>query len=274
MPRLRSPASEPVFATLFFLIAIAFTAFFVARKMTTLSVIFTVITVLLFLVIMFHEPLLQRYIVQETEYNKIDSLVDSTQLRIIPMAVARRYLEDSLQKSREHLGGIDLVNINGSLVWTTPRVPDGSLIYFTEKVNGLMVADATSSDRNTRLVNKELKVGEEIGVTDNIYWKLYKKEYFMQVPEIYYIMKGDNVYTIAPIIKYWFKFPVMIPYFAGVYVVDEKGIMSRYTPQETLNMELFENNWVFPETLARLYVDSYKYNLGFINTWFFFSNRI
>ena len=102
---------------------------------------------------------------------------DSTDVRILPKAVAERYLEDSLQKSREKVGDLNIVNLNDKLMWTAPRVPDGFVLYFTQKVNGLMTADATNSDRKTRLISKVLQVGEEIGITDNVYWKLYKKRY-------------------------------------------------------------------------------------------------
>jgi hypothetical protein len=224
--------------------------------------------------LVFNFVIIQNYIVDNTDYNKISALPDSDQLRILPKAVARRYLEDSLQKSREKVGDLNIVNIDNSLFWIAPRIPDGTILYFTQKVNGLMLADASKSDRSTQLITKTLSIGEGIGITDNINWRIFKTEYWLDIGDIYYIYKDDRVYTVAPIIRYTFRFPVMVPYYGGVFVVDEDGVIAVYGPTEIVSEPLFQGNRAFPEELARLYVDSYKYNLGVWNTWFLHKDQI
>jgi len=214
------------------------------------------------------------YIVKSSAYNKISSLPDSTSIRILPKAVAFRYLEDSLQKSRERVGDINIVNINNSLFWIAPRVPDGVILYLIQKVNGVMLADATKTNRETKMVTKQIKVGEDIGVFDNIYWHIFKYRYFIDPGDVYYVYKNDHILTIAPIIAYKFKFPVMVPYYDGVIVLDENGNIKRYPPSEVLKIEEFKNNRAYPEELARLYVDSYKYHLGIINVFFMHKDQI
>jgi len=258
----------------FFLIFLIIGAIFYTQKNLTFGSFFIFLAAISLLTLFFHDVILERYIVTENEYNIIEELPDSTELRILPKAVAHRYLEDSLQKSREKIGGLDIVNIDGKPVWTAPRIPDGFILYLTQKVNGLMIADITKSDRSTKIETQTLEVGEGIGIFDNIYWQLFKKRYFINIDEIYYIIHEGRIKTIAPIIAYRFKFPVMIPYFEGVFVVDPDGTIQFYTPEETRLAKLFENNWVYPESLARLYVDAYKYHLGIINTWFLHEDQI
>ncbi|GAG21429.1 unnamed protein product, partial [marine sediment metagenome] len=129
-------------------------------------------------------------------------------------------------------------------------------------------------DRKTEMITKKLEIGEDIGIFDNIYWNLYNKRYFVNLGDIYYIYKKDHILTVAPIIAYKFKFPVMIPYYAGVFVLDEQGKISYYTPNQVEKIEEFQNNRAYPGELARLYVDSYKYYLGVINTWFLHKDQI
>lgn len=258
----------------FFIISILSGALFFKYKNVSAGSFFIFLGVISLVALFFNDVIVERYIVTGNEYNIIDTLPDSTQVRILPKAVARRYLEDSLQKSRERIGGLDIVNINNTLVWTAPRIPDGFVLFFTEPVNGLMLGDATKSDRTTKIVTSELTVGEGIGITDNIFWQLYKRFYLMNIDEIYYIVNNGNIKTVAPVITYKFRFPVMVPIFGGVFVVDPDGSSKFYNPEQIKDVEIFKDNWAYPESLARLYVNSYKYNLGILNAWFFHEDQI
>ena len=259
-----------IFAVLFAL----FCAFAFMKKKDKLGYGLLATAFILFMAFALNDVIVERYIVSETEYHIINELPDSSQVRIVPLAVAERYAKDSLQKSRERLGDFDFVNMNNGLVWTTPRVPDGFILYFTQKVQGLMTVNAEKSNRQTKMISKEFKIGEDIGITDNIYWKLYKETYFMDFGEIYYIIKDEDILTIVPIIKYRFRFPVMMPYFDGVYVVDSAGKISKHLPDEIEYIDYLKNNRAYPEALARLYVESYQYHLGVFNAWFFHKDQI
>jgi len=257
-------------ALIFFILFLVISIKYFTSKKPEIGTIFAGLCIILFLILSFSPIIEQKYIVSETNYNKITKLPDTTDIRILPRAVAFRYLEDSLQKSRERVGGINIVNIDNDIFWMAPRVPDGFILYLTQKVNGLMVADASKTDRTTKMITKELNIGEGIGLFDNIYWNLYKKRYFINLGDIYYLYKNDKIFTIAPIIAYKFKFPVMVPYYKGLFVLDEEGKISYYHPDEFGK----EFNRAYPEELARLYVNSYKYNLGIFNAWFLHKDQI
>jgi len=257
-----------------FIVFIAISILLFKKKKNSIGILFLVLAIISFLILPISPIIEQVYIVKDTTYNKISSLPDTTDIRILPRVVAFRYLEDSLQKSREKIGGINIVNVDGNIFWMAPRVPDGALLYFTQKVNGVMTADATKTDRTTELITKELTIGEDIGIFDNIYWHLYKKKYFVNFGDIYYVYTKGRILTVAPIISYKFKFPVMIPYYNGIFVLDESGKTTYYTPEQVNKIEEFQNNRAYPGELARLYVDSFKYNLGVINTWFLHKDQI
>ena len=243
-----------------------------ARK--NLSTILMILIIFSSMAISFNDLIVQYYIVKSTDYNSIDKLPDSTQLRLLPQIVAKRYMEDSLQKPRERIGQLDIVNYNNSLVWTAPRVPNGGILYFTQKVNGIMTADATEIDRSTKLITEEMQIGENIGIFDNIYWVLYKKEYLQDIDNVFYLKDGDRTLTVASIVRYKFRFPVMIPYFAGIFVIDPEGNIERYSPDQIKDLDFTKDNLIYPDSLTRLYVDSYKYNKGILNAWFIHEDQI
>jgi len=259
---------------IFMIVFALFSAFAFMKKKDKLGYGLMAISLMFFMAFALNDVIVERYIVSDTDYYIINELPDSSQVRIVPLAVAERYAKDNLQKSRERLGDFDFVNMNNSLVWTTPRVPDGFILHFTQKVQGLMTVNAEKSSRQTKMISKEFKIGEDIGIADNIYWKLYKETYFMDVGEIYYIIEDEDILTIVPIIKYHFRFPVMIPYFDGVYVVDSAGKINKYLPDEIEYIDYLKNNRAYPEALARLYVESYQYHLGVFNAWFFHKDQI
>ncbi len=229
---------------------------------------------IIFFALVFNDVLTQLYIVKNIEYNRIDDLPDSENLRLLPKAIALRYLEDSLQKSRERVGPLDIIKMNDSLVWTSPRVPDGNLIYLTEKMNGLLIADATKTGRDTRMITQPMEIGEGIGITDNIFWRLYKKKFFINIDDIYYLESKGEIYAVASAIGYKFRFPVMVPYFKGVFTVDKNGAIEWIDVNDIGKNEIFMDNKIYPESLARYYVDSYKYNLGWMNVVFFHKDQI
>jgi len=254
----------------------ALSIMFLLQRKEKLAGVFGIITIILLAIFMFNDILVQLYVVHDIQYNKISMMPDSTiaSVRILPRAVATRFMEDSLQKSMERIGPLDFISLNNNLVWTAPRVPNGFILYLTKPVEGLMTADALSSVRQTKLINQELKVGEMIGITDSIYWQLYKREYFMNDGDIYYVLNGSDIITVIPIIRYRFKFPVMVPYYGGVYLVDKDGNFEYKSPEEISNIPYLQGNRAFPKYLARLYVDSYKYHFGLLNAWFFHKDQI
>ncbi|HII29634.1 hypothetical protein COT48_05545 [Candidatus Woesearchaeota archaeon CG08_land_8_20_14_0_20_47_9] len=243
------------------------------RSYVALGIVF-LLGVAAFAFIVLDQAIVEYYVVRQTHYHKVFSIPDSDGVRLLPKAVARRYLEDSLQKSRERVGGLNIVDIDSRLSWVAPRIPDGLILYLTQKVNGILVADAETTQRNTSMISRSLAVGEEIGIADNIYWRLFKERYLVDIGDVYYLRDGRSILTVAPIIAYRFSLPVMVPYYDGVYVIDEGGLVTHLSPDEAAADPRFRGNRAFPESLARLYVDSYRYHLGIINAIFLHEDQV
>jgi len=212
-------------------------------------------------------------------YNEIQTLPESTQnLRLMPIDTAYRYARDSLQLAQYKLGTQNIVNLNGSLSWVFPLVPDGALLQLLLKNKGIVVVDATVQEKNTEIVEKELEIGEQMQVFDNLYWNLFKKKYFVDVEDPYYIHKNGEIYTIVPAIGYEYKsyygLLYALPKFEGLYVVDSSGKIEFWSPEKAKNSELLKGNRIFPETLSRLYIESYAFKKGLINYLFIHEDQI
>jgi len=170
------------------------------------------------------------------------------------------------------------VNINGSLSWTFPLVPDGELLQFMIKNKGIVVVDATVQEKNAKVVEKDLKIGETMQIFDNLFWNLYKEKYFVDFEDPYYITRNNDVYTIVPIISYEYKFYYgliyTLPKFDGVFVVSSDGTIKFLNSSQAQESDLLKNNRIFPEELARLYIESYAFKDGLINYFFIHKDQV
>jgi len=257
-----------------FIFAVVITSVSFKREKYATGTAFLFLGVISLFILIFNSAIIGGYIVQETEYGKIDVMPDSTNINIVPEQVAMRYLEDSLQKSEEKVGKLNLVNINDKLVWMALRIPKGNIRYLTQKVSGVMVVDATKISRKTDTLTKNIKVSEGIGITDNLKWVLLKKRYLVDIGDVHYTYRNGSVLTIAPVIAYRFRFPVMIPYYDGVFVLNEAGDIGYYPLEKVEKIDLFKDNVAYPKKLAKLYAGSYKYHLGIINSLFIHKDQI
>jgi hypothetical protein len=108
---------------------------------------------------------------------------------------------------------------------------------------------------------EEMEVGENIGITDNISWRIYKEDMFCDIADVYY--QDDLI--IVSVIKYKFKLIGRYPYFGGVYTIDYDGNVTHYSPEEAAEQPW--GNRVYPESLARKQVEVVNTKNGLLNMW-------
>lgn len=212
-----------------------------------------------------------------TIFQKVTQLPDVTKVRILPLAVAKRFAEDSFQESKEKLDHYTIVNKDDHLVWQAPRVPNGAVIYFTNKMGGAVELSTESSVKNIKKEDFTMKISEGVGLYDNIRFVLYKKNYFIHIPDsIYYIVdkaKNQRV-AVVPFVEYKFAFPVRYPAFGGVFLVYEDGKIEELTPEQADKSELLKSKVFYPEWLNRKEVEAYAYHRGIWNKIFIHEDQI
>ncbi len=221
------------------------------------------------------------YLAKTLEYNKISSLPETKKnIRLMPFEVAFRFAKDSLQLSQYKLGrgNIAVLGENKTLSWVFPLIPDGFVLQLLLKNKGIVYVDATTQSKNTKMVWKELEIGDGMQIFDNLFWNIYKKKYWIEADSVYYIPSNNEIYTVIPVIGYelhvYYGFLYAVPKFEGVFLIDSIGNIEFLSPKEALENEILKDNWIFPEKLARIYVEAYAFKKGLINYFFIHEDQI
>ncbi|MDQ7793365.1 MAG: hypothetical protein RDU89_02965 [bacterium] len=237
----------------------------------------TVILILLFS--LFGGWLRAAYLARTLEYHRIAGLPESVEnVRLMPYEVAHRYGKDSLQLSQYRLGTENMVLQQGRLTWVFPLTPDGLIIKFLMQNKGLALVDATTQEKNSRMVWRAMRIGEGMQLTDNLWWNLYRIRYWVRTEYPYYVLHGGDIYTAVPAIDYQYRLSWGVvfaaPRFAGTFLVDTAGNTRFLTPAESAAHPVLAGNRIFPEFLARQYVDAYQYHKGIANRLFIHEDQI
>lgn len=205
-------------------------------------------------------------------YEQLESLPDTTALRYLPLEVAYRYGDNRLQDPGIGLGDAEPIVVGDEVQWLLPRVPKGFWNAWLRNADGFAIVDNSG---NVSMVRETMKYGEGMLGADHILWKLREQRYFSNISEIYYVHgpRGEAV-AVAPYLSYRFQFPVMVPYWGGVFLVYGSGRIEDLTPEQAMRHPLLESVRIFPEKLARLYVEAYAYKRGIMNALFEHKDQI
>jgi len=216
------------------------------------------------------------WVAQHTVVNEVSEIpsVDLDIPRFLPKYVAYRYAKDALETPRYKLGRGAIVVYNSSLVWMYPLVPDGVINYFKLKDSGVLYVKADTYEKTSGFVEKTMEVGPGMGVTDNVMWRVLKKRYWVDYNGMY-LLPDDRgeIYIVLPRISYEIHFrpPVFftVPKYDGITLVDSSGNIKFLSPEEAEGLELLKGNRLYPESLARYYVDSLNFRHGIRNVLFY-----
>ncbi|MHC1604364.1 MAG: hypothetical protein ACXQTP_00105 [Candidatus Methanofastidiosia archaeon] len=211
---------------------------------------------------------MDRALYENTDYIAMETMPETETIRFLPFSVAKRYSLDAFTDPQFTLGDGDLVKEGDRLYWNFPMVPEGTILYFTKKPQGIIsiAADKSTKEIETNFV--EMEIGENIGITDNISWQIYKKDMFCDIENIFY----QNDLIIVSVVKYRFHWIGRYPYFAGVYTIDYDGNIDFFTPEEAAKQEWGKR--IYPESLARKQVEVVNTRNGLLNMWFYHKEMI
>lgn len=222
--------------------------------------------VLLLVLSILGSPITNCKIYQSLKPEVIAQLPETTEIRYLPMEIARAYGQNKIQESEITLGDTDpIIYEGGKLDWVAVRIPNGAFRTMTKQADGFALI---RSDGSVKMISQPMKYGEGMIVEDNIIWQLRLKRYWVDIPEIYYVFgeKGEVV-GVVPYIKYRMDFPVMVPYWGGVFLFHPDGTIEDLTPEEAQALPYMRGQRLFPEKLARIQVESWAYKYGIWNAW-------
>lgn len=259
--------------TIILLSLIALIIFFAIIEQKALAIMFTVVAIIFFIgPICFVGSYYMKALYENTEYEKTETLPQIEKVRLLPLSVAKRFSKDSFQESREKLSNYNIiVNNDGKLVWQAPRVPDGIIIHFSNKMGGVVEISTEYSEKRSDSIVKEsyeMEISEGVNIEDNIRFRLYKERYWIYIPDgIYYLKDTERNQWVAivPFVEYKWSFPSRYPVFGGVFLVYDDGDIVELSPEDCDKSVLLQDNIYYPEWLQRKEVDAYAYHKGIIN---------
>lgn len=238
--------------------------------------IFTYVIVLILVLIgLGMENEIRYYITsRQINYEKRANLPEFSPIRLTPKPVAARYAADTFQSPQETLGDSQIILDKGKMVRVFPRIPDGGLLYLINKMTGFVTVEVDTIDRQVNINDQTFKYSEGIGITDNIYFQLLKKKYFVSyTSEPIYLKDDQNKWiTVVPYMTYS-GFPFRMPKWAGVMVVRSDGSIQDLTPEAAQKISYFKGNRLYPKELSTYYSQSYSYKEGLLNKWFLHKNQ-
>ncbi|MBI2450191.1 MAG: hypothetical protein HYV47_01490 [Candidatus Nealsonbacteria bacterium] len=220
----------------------------------------------------FNSSWTRQNIYKSLAYEEVEIMPNTTAVRYLPLEVAWRYGENRLQEPMVQHVDADPVIKGNEMHWILTRAPRGFWNEALRNSDGFTIVDSRG---DVSTIRQKMTIGEGMLGSDHILWKLRQKRYWSEVTEIYYIQsEKEEVVAVAPYLNYSFKFPVMVPHFGGVFLVHSNGSVEDLTPQEAMQNHLLKDARIFPEKLARLYVEAYAYKNGIANTIFKHQDQI
>jgi hypothetical protein len=222
----------------------------------------------------------QCWLSQHLKVTRIKELpeINPSTPRIVPMEVSYRYAKDALQYPRYQLGKPDIAFKDGKPYWVYGLIPDGFVNFFLLKDKGAMYVDMAASEKRTGIVEKEMKIGEGMGISDWYRWVLYKKRYWVDYEDPYFVPYKKELYIAVPVISYEYhwRFPTLftVPKWAGTALIHSDGSVEILRPEEALSNSVLEQQKLFPERLSRYYVDSFRYIHGIVNVLFYHEDQL
>ncbi|AEF96866.1 hypothetical protein [Methanotorris igneus] len=198
-------------------------------------------------------------------------------LRILPKKVAETYMISSLEYPRYTIDSVHITTFNNSMFWFAYLEPDGLFNRVILKSKGIFMIPVNTTERVVIREEKNIEYTPGQLITDNLYWKLYRVDYFADYGKPRVVVKENKIYTIVPQIKYRFHGFYTTPYWSGIVVLDEEGNIRYYSKEEALKR--FGDSPIFPESLARRIVESQNYwksspIANILNLWFKHENEI
>ncbi len=221
-------------------------------------------------------PLNNNALYSASTFTEQSELPEISSARIMPYRVAEQISSSGFDSSTDRLAQTHMVvDADGDLNWTFGQVPNGFFRYWTKKTQGIASQSASQTSRDLNLDSVEFKYSPNTGLTDSIYWQLYRRDYFSSIPEVVFMLNDqDEPVIVAPFIKYkgfWTK----VPYLAGVYVVSADGQIEELSPEQAADTPyLARSGQIIPSSLAREIQESYKYKNGIWNRFFVHEDQI
>lgn len=202
------------------------------------------------------------------------------EVRIKPYDIARQQTDNGLNSPTERATNLHIVEVDGRLLWTSVRDPEGFFRVLTKPTKGVMSVEAGSTAPRLKQsgpgYDADLRFGPGMRISENIAWQIVKKHcYTCDIAEMTGVPTPEGPVIVVPYIRYEGNWLVRRPTFGGVFLVHADGRIDDLSPREAARHPLLRGTGrVFPEQLARRTADAYKFKKGIWNRLFVHTDQL
>jgi hypothetical protein len=193
--------------------------------------------------------------------------------RIMPQRVGENLATNSLNTPQYKISNGDITFIDGTPHWSWSLTPNRLVnVYTKNQIGGVFVNQSTTKKDIIKVDDADFEVGNGMRLTDNIYWKLSRNDYWNSYQDSFIFMEDGTSYLAVPYVEHnvEFRFPFFytVPEFGGVKLVRQEGTVEDLSPQEATESEILGGQNFYPYDLARFKVKSMAFKNGIINALF------
>jgi hypothetical protein len=250
-----------------------------ATTSTALSLLATVIGGIVYTFIGYHTY--NQYTVFAKREHHVVS--DPMKYRFTPERVAFRNMNDSVNDAAEHIepDWTGPIIMHNGYAYGAPITPEGIEPTFRNSVTGIMVYEDrpgnVADEKRRHRIEQIFKVGPGMQWFDALERKLVLNDFFTIYDDLHLLAwdpsKPEEFVIAVPKTKYsWFLFP----YWAGVTIVHADGTLEDFTPEEIQTHPLLKNQWVYPKSLAKYYIQLQNFGtkMGLLSPYFQVSGKL
>jgi hypothetical protein len=184
--------------------------------------------------------------------------------------VALSQFKTTLNSSTDAVSNVELGAIDGHLVFSGVRTPNGSFRSLTHSGDGIVLLSAESSQPQEAGSQQDsqgtFKYNPGSSLAKNLSWHAHDTCYTCDITEVIGVPSSSGPLLVAPFVKWeggWF---VKHPVFRGVFVENTHGSFQMLSPRQAeSDAALVSYGDVFPKGLADAIAASYAYKEGLAN---------
>ena len=205
-------------------------------------------------------------------YTSISSIPHTTEIRYLPLAVAKHSAQSSYTDPRSTLSNFQPYPSGNDIKWVAPMQPDGFGNSVSLPVQGL---ETVNNDGTLTPIKQQLAIGEGKFLWQGITWQVFIRHFFAEATTPYYVVYQGQIYTIEDYLGYHWNFPWLdrTEYWEGTLVIAPDGSIDDLTPDQAAQDPRLVGQRLFPEELAQRIGDNWKYHDGLWNEIFVHANQ-
>lgn len=220
---------------------------------------------LLFAYVLFSGGLVGVALSQGTSLRKLEEMPMTTGVRYLPKEVAQTLGANASQDPAYKLGDYDPYAVGDDLNWMAPRIPTGIGNQIFGHGDGVAFIN---SNAPVSITQQTMDCAEGQAFGKQIESAMWNANYLSDIPEVYYGFDKGQIYAYAPYINYRFDFPVLVPQWGGVFVVNGNCQVENLSPETAMTDPRLTNKVIYPLDLAKQIADAWAWRSGISNALF------